>query len=115
MVAHNVVIGENTVIAAQSGISGSSRIGARSMFGGQVGIAGHLTIAERTTIGAQSGVGKSITEPGKTWFGSPITEIRTSYKLEAAVRQLPTLLAEFRELTRRITELEEELHHNNIS
>lgn len=112
-VAHNVVIGEHTVIAAQSGISGSSRIGAQSMFGGQVGIAGHLVIAERTSIGAQSGVGKSITEAGKTWFGTPVDEMRAAYKTAAAVRQLPELLAEIRALTRRIEELEARL--NNAS
>jgi UDP-3-O-[3-hydroxymyristoyl] glucosamine N-acyltransferase len=64
-IAHNVVIGENTVIAAQTGIAGSTKIGKNCVLAGQVGIVGHIEIADRTTIAAQSGVSKSITEPGK--------------------------------------------------
>lgn len=64
-VAHNVVIGEHTVIAAQTGVSGSTKIGKYCAFGGQVGLTGHISIADRTSIGAQSGVPKSINEPGK--------------------------------------------------
>ncbi|MEK9137762.1 MAG: UDP-3-O-(3-hydroxymyristoyl)glucosamine N-acyltransferase, partial [Bacteroidota bacterium] len=65
-VAHNVVIGENTVSAAQAGISGSTKIGKNVMIGGQVGLTGHLEIADNTKIGAQSGVHHSINQPGKT-------------------------------------------------
>ncbi len=70
-IAHNVEIGENTVIAAQSGIAGSTKIGKNCMFGGQVGIAGHLTIADEVKIQAQSGIGKNIKKPGSVWEGSP--------------------------------------------
>ncbi len=70
-IAHNVEIGENTVIAAQSGIAGSTRIGKNCMFGGQVGIIGHLTIADGVKITAQSGIGKSIKKPNSVWEGSP--------------------------------------------
>ncbi|HDO06626.1 MAG TPA: UDP-3-O-(3-hydroxymyristoyl)glucosamine N-acyltransferase [Bacteroidetes bacterium] len=70
-IAHNVEIGENTVIAAQSGIAGSTKIGKNCMFGGQVGIIGHLTIAEGVKITAQSGIGKSIKKPNSVWEGSP--------------------------------------------
>ncbi len=75
-VAHNVEIGENTVIAAQSGISGSTRIGKNCMIAGQVGIIGHLTIADNVKIGAQSGIGGSITEEGAIVMGSPAIDAR---------------------------------------
>ncbi len=68
-IAHNVVIGENTVIAAQTGISGSTEIGKNCVLAGKVGIAGHLKIADRTTIGGNTGINKSIKTPGKTLFG----------------------------------------------
>ncbi len=74
-VAHNVEIGENTVIAAQTGISGSTRIGRNCMIGGQVGIVGHLTIADDVKIGAGSGVETSITQPGTTVLGAPAIDI----------------------------------------
>jgi len=70
-IAHNVEIGENTVIAAQTGIAGSTKIGKNCMFGGQVGIVGHITIADGVKIQAQSGIGKSIKKPGSVWEGSP--------------------------------------------
>lgn len=70
-IAHNVTVGENTVIAAQSGIAGSSQIGKNCMFGGQVGIVGHIKVADRTIIAAQSGISGNVREPGKTLMGSP--------------------------------------------
>lgn len=73
-VAHNVEIGENTVIAAQTGISGSTRIGKNCMIGGQVGLTGHITIADDVKIGAQAGVSSSIKTPGKIVIGSPAIE-----------------------------------------
>lgn len=70
-IAHNVEIGENTVIAAQTGISGSTRIGRNCMIGGQVGITGHLTIADNVKIGAQSGISSSIKKEGHIVIGTP--------------------------------------------
>lgn len=70
-VAHNVEIGENTVIAAQTGISGSTKIGRNCMIGGQVGITGHIYIADNVKIGAQSGISSSIKTPGKIVIGTP--------------------------------------------
>lgn len=70
-VAHNVEIGENTVIASQSGIAGSAKIGQNCMIGGQVGIVGHLSIADEVKIAAQSGVGRTIKEKGVVLQGSP--------------------------------------------
>ena len=74
-VGHNAEIGENTVIAAQSGISGSTKIGKNCMIGGQVGIVGHITIADDVKIGAGSGVEASITREGAIVLGAPAIEI----------------------------------------
>lgn len=70
-IAHNVEIGQNTVMAAMCGIAGSTRLGEHCILGGQVGIAGHLTIADNTSFGAQSGVISNIKKPGMQYFGTP--------------------------------------------
>jgi UDP-3-O-[3-hydroxymyristoyl] glucosamine N-acyltransferase len=75
-IAHNVEIGENTVIAAQTGVSGSTKIGKNCMIGGQVGIIGHLVIADEVKIAAQSGLSKSILKKGSVVQGSPAFEIK---------------------------------------
>ncbi len=108
-VAHNVVIGEHTVIAAQTGISGSTRIGKHCMIAGQVGLAGHLEIADRTVLLAQSGIPKSITEPGKTYFGYPAKEARLAQRLEAAIRMLPETMRDLQQLQRTVEELQKKL------
>ena len=105
-VAHNVVIGENTVIAAQTGISGSTKIGKHCMIGGQVGFAGHLEIADNTNFGAQTGVPKSVKEPGKTYLGYPAKEIHDTHRIWAASDMLPQLIREFTELQHKVEELE---------
>ncbi len=110
MIAHNVTIGEDTVIAGQAGVSGSTKIGKQCMIGGQAGFAGHITIADRTGAGAQSGYAKSITEPGTNWFGSPAKEVSRAFRIEAALKQLPELLTEVQQLKLRIAELEQQLH-----
>jgi len=101
-VGHNVVVGEDTVIVAQAGIAGSTRLGRHCVIAGQVGIIGHLTIAENVTIAAQSGIPKSITEPGSTWFGSPAKEHRRALRIEGALRQLPEILDDVRALKREL-------------
>jgi UDP-3-O-[3-hydroxymyristoyl] glucosamine N-acyltransferase len=106
-VAHNVVIGENTVIAAQSGISGSTKIGANVMIAGQVGLTGHLEIADRTKLGAQSGIHRSITKPGQTYFGTPAYPHREAFRMQGAATQLPDLLVTVRELTQTVRQQEE--------
>ena len=108
-VAHNVVIGENTVIAAQTGISGSTKIGRNNMIGGQVGFTGHLEIADYTKIGAQSGVHRSIEKPGTTIFGSPAMPQREAFRIQGAITQLPELLVTVRELKKIIEELRKEI------
>lgn len=90
-IAHNVEIGENTVVAAQTGISGSTKIGKNCMIGGQVGIVGHITIADEVKIAAQSGIGSSITQTGVTLQGSPAFEVgkyRRSYVLFRKLNKL---------------------------
>lgn len=87
-VAHNVVIGRNTVIAAQSGIAGSTKVGSNCMFGGQVGIAGHLTIADKTSLGAQAGVIGNIRQPGTAQMGSPAFDLKTYMRSYAVFKNL---------------------------
>lgn len=101
-IAHNAEIGEHTVIAAQTGVSGSTKVGKGSMIGGQVGIVGHIQIADGTRINAQSGLSKSVDTPNTTLNGSPAFDYRTSLKSQAIYRNLP-------ELQQRVAQLEEEL------
>jgi len=108
-VAHNVVIGDHTVIAAQTGISGSTKIGKHCMIAGQVGLAGHIEIADRTVLMAQSGIPKSITEPGKTYFGYPAKEARIAQRLEAAIRMLPETMRDLQQLQRVVEEMKKKL------
>jgi UDP-3-O-[3-hydroxymyristoyl] glucosamine N-acyltransferase len=103
-VAHNVVIGKNTVIAAQTGISGSSKIGENCVIAGQVGIAGHLTIANRTSFGAQSGILKSITKENEKLIGAPAFDVKEFYKTYAVFKQLPDINYRLRELERKLIE-----------
>jgi UDP-3-O-[3-hydroxymyristoyl] glucosamine N-acyltransferase len=104
-VAHNVEIGEHTVIAAQTGISGSTKIGKYCIIAGQVGFVGHIEIADHTTVAAQSGISKSILESGKTYFGYPAKEIHEARRIEGAIRMLPKLLEELREMQIKLEEL----------
>jgi len=114
-VAHNVTIGENTVVAAQTGISGSAIVGKNCQIGGQAGLTGHIRIADRTTIGAKSGVPKSIIEEGQIHFGYPAFEIHETLRIQAAMRQLPSLLKEIRDLHHRIEQLEGRLKQESAS
>jgi UDP-3-O-[3-hydroxymyristoyl] glucosamine N-acyltransferase len=110
-VAHNVSIGPHTVIAAQTGISGSTRIGAHCVIAGQVGFAGHLENADRTMIGAQSGLHRSITAPGEQWFGYPAMPARQAMRIVGAWGQLPDLLADVRALKKLLADLQARLEH----
>lgn len=96
-IAHNVEIGENTVIAAQSGIAGSTKIGKNCMIGGQVGIVGHLTIGNNVRIQAQSGVGKNIKD-GETLQGSPTFGYSDFSKSYVHFKNLPKIVSEIEEL-----------------
>lgn len=98
-IAHNVEIMENTVIAAQSGVSGSTKIGKNCMIGGQVGFVGHIEIAAGTKVQAQSGVNKSITQPNTAVYGSPALDYKDFVKSYVIFRKLP-------EVEKRVQELE---------
>lgn len=100
-IAHNVEIGENTVIAAQTGISGSTRIGRNCMIGGQVGIVGHIKLADRVMIAAQSGIGKSILEEGAVVEGSPAFNIREYQRSYVHFRRLDQLAKRVNQLERK--------------
>lgn len=100
--AHNVKIGRGTVIAAQTGISGSTEIGQYCMIGGQVGIVGHIKIADQTKINAQSGVSKSVRQKNTALNGTPADEYRATLKSQVIFRQLP-------ELVKRIENLESKI------
>lgn len=101
-IAHNVEIGEDTVIAAQTGISGSTKIGKRCMIGGQVGIVGHIQIADNTRINAQSGLSKSITQPGTAVNGTPAFDYKSCLKSQAIFRNLPDWVQKIRQLEDRL-------------
>jgi UDP-3-O-[3-hydroxymyristoyl] glucosamine N-acyltransferase len=96
-IAHNVEIGENTVIAAQTGVAGSTKIGKNCMIGGQVGIAGHLVLGNNVRVQAQSGVGKNIAD-GETIQGSPSFNYNDYSKSYVHFRNLPKIVAELEEL-----------------
>jgi UDP-3-O-[3-hydroxymyristoyl] glucosamine N-acyltransferase len=98
-IAHNVEIGNSTVIAAQAGVSGSTKIGANVMIGGQAGLVGHIQIADGSRINAQSGVSKSLKEPFSSVTGSPAADYTSALRSQAVFRNLP-------ELEKRIYELE---------
>jgi UDP-3-O-[3-hydroxymyristoyl] glucosamine N-acyltransferase len=99
-VAHNVVIGKNTVIAAQTGIAGSVQIGQRVLVGGQVGIIGHIEIGDNTAIGAQSGISKNIN--GGAWWASPAVPLAEAKQQIAWVRRLGKLFARVKEIEKKL-------------
>lgn len=108
-IAHNVEIGANAAIAAQTGISGSTKIGDRSIIAGQVGIVGHISIANGSNIGAKSGVNNSIKEENKAWNGVPLTNYRDSLKIQVILKRLPNLEKKIEELEEKIKNLEKDL------
>lgn len=106
-IAHNVVVGENTVIAAQAGVAGSTKIGKNCMIGGQVGFAGHLEIADGTKIQAQSGLASSVKEKGQALFGSPAIPYNDYIKSYAVFKKLPALYRKLGALEKELKELKE--------
>src|SRR5450432_2234479 len=107
-IAHNVEIGNNTVIAAQSGVSGSTKLGKNVMVGGQVGIVGHIQIADGSKINAQSGVTKSMKTPNSAVTGSPAFEYTSALRAQAAARKLPVYEKRILELEKLVQQLIEE-------
>ncbi|MCL2596172.1 MAG: UDP-3-O-(3-hydroxymyristoyl)glucosamine N-acyltransferase [Paludibacter sp.] len=106
-IAHNAEIGENTVIAAQSGIAGSTKLGKNCMLAGQVGVAGHLIIADGTILGAQTGVAGSIKTPNTPHQGTPAVPVNIFRRSSVVYKSLPELQNTVFKLEKRIKELEE--------
>ena len=103
-IAHNVEVGENTVMSAQTGVAGSTKIGKWCMFGGQVGLAGHITIGDKTFLGAQSGVPSSL-KGNETLIGTPPTSPQAYFKSIALTRKLPDIYKQLNELQKQVDEL----------
>ena len=101
-IAHNVEIDENTVIAAQTGISDSSRVGKNCMLAGQVGLAGHIAVADGVKIGAQSGLNSGIKQPDSTVMGTPAMNYQDWLKSSVVIRRLPDLKKKVDEMEKRI-------------
>ncbi len=104
-IAHNVSVGQHTVIASQAGISGSTKIGNYCQIGGQAGIVGHIQIADQSRINAQSGVAKAIAKPGTALTGSPAFEYHRALKSQVVYKNLPELEKRVRELEKQIEQL----------
>jgi UDP-3-O-[3-hydroxymyristoyl] glucosamine N-acyltransferase len=107
-VAHNVEIGENTVIAAQSGVAGSTHIGKDCMIAGQVGIIGHLRIADKVKIAAQSGVMNSVKKEGEILQGSSALPFKNYWKSYVIFSKLPEIRNQINEMERDIKELKKD-------
>lgn len=103
-IAHNVEVGHSTVIAAQAGISGSTKIGNGVMIGGQAGIVGHIQLGDGAKVNAQSGVSKSV-EAGKAVTGSPAFDYTAALRSQAAARKLPDLEKRVKELEALVKQL----------
>jgi UDP-3-O-[3-hydroxymyristoyl] glucosamine N-acyltransferase len=110
-IAHNVEIGSNTVIAAQTGISGSTKVGDNCVIGGQVGMVGHISVAKGSQIMAKSGINKTILEENKKWGGIPFfSSYMENMRVESAVTRLPALEKKILELEKVIAELRKDVH-----
>lgn len=108
-IGHNCEVGSHTVMSAQVGVAGSTKIGRWCMFGGQVGIAGHATIADGTQAGAQSGIPNNVKKPGQQLMGSPAIEPRTWWKAQAVIKQLPDMWSTMNSMKKEIERLKAQL------
>ena len=105
-IAHNVEVGAHSVVAAQAGISGSTKLGQRVMIGGQAGLVGHITIGDGAKINAQSGVSKSL-EAGQAVTGSPAHDYKATLRAQAVARRLPELEARLIALEKQLEALQQ--------
>ena len=108
-VAHNCEIGENTVMSAQVGMAGSTKIGAWCMVGGQAGFSGHIHVADRTMVGAQCGVIGDTKGNGETLIGSPAVNPKMYFKARALDAKLPDMYRQIAAMQREIDELKKKL------
>jgi UDP-3-O-[3-hydroxymyristoyl] glucosamine N-acyltransferase len=102
-IAHNITIGDDSAIAAQTGFAGSTKIGKRVLMGGQVGVIGHIEVGDDVFIGAKAGVSKNI-EPGSQVTGYPARDLMTMRRIEAAESALPDLVREVRRIRKELDE-----------
>ncbi len=108
-VAHNCEIGENTVMSAQAGMAGSTKIGAWCMVGGQAGFSGHIHVADKTMVGAQCGVINNTKGDGENLIGSPAMNPKEFFKAKALYRRLPDMYKEIGALRKEIEELKNKI------
>lgn len=107
-IAHNVEIGENTVIAAQTGVAGSTKIGKNCVLGGQVGVNGHITIADGTKAGGKAGITKSVRKTGTALNGNPAFDATEYLRSMAVLRKLPALEKQIKALEEQLLELNQQ-------
>jgi UDP-3-O-[3-hydroxymyristoyl] glucosamine N-acyltransferase len=112
-VAHNVEIGDNTVIAALTGIAGSSKIGKNCMMGGQVGVVGHLSIADNTILAARCAVTHTIKTPGGMYHGAPHMDAKRFQRATVCFRNFPEIRQDLLDLQKQVKELQEKLNNLN--
>ncbi len=103
--AHNVEVGKNTVIASQTGVSGSAKIGEHCVIGGQVGIVGHISIANGNQVQAKSGINHSITEEGLKWAGAPVRSYTAQMRTQVIMNRLPELEKRLQQLEKKINDI----------
>ena len=108
MIAHNCFVGKNTVIAAQTGVAGSSKIGSNVTIGGQVGITGHINIGDESIIAAQSGVTKDV-DPKSILMGLPAIPITENKRINISMRKLPATVKRISILEKEVEELKKQL------
>ena len=106
-IAHNVEVGENTVMSAQVGLAGSTKVGQWCMFGGQAGCAGHITVADKTFVGAQCGVISNTKGNGESLIGSPATDPKEFFRAFAVYKKLPQIYKEIAQLKHELEEMKE--------
>ncbi len=107
-IAHNVEVGENTVMSAQVGIAGSTKVGKWCMFGGQAGFAGHITVGDKTFVGAQCGVNSSV-KGNQSLIGSPAIEPKNFFKSSVLFKKLPDIYKQLNDLQKEVDELKSRL------
>ena len=107
-IAHNVEVGENTVMSAQVGIAGSTKVGKWCMFGGQAGFAGHITVGDKTFVGAQCGVNSSV-KGNQSLIGSPAIEPKNFFKSSVLFKKLPDIYKQLNDLQKEVEELKSRL------
>ena len=108
-IAHNVEVGENTVMAAQVGIAGSVKVGKHCMFGGQVGLAGHINVADPVVLGAQAGV-ISAGKAAPTLLGAPAINAKNFMRSSAIFNRLPDIYRSLGQMQREIEQLKKEIN-----